>query len=407
MLGHSRLGSPWLGSPWLGCVVLHAYLLLTCSLANASENVRVATFNCSMNRNEAGQLLSDLQNGSNRQLQKVASVIRRVRPDVVLLNEFDFDAAMDAIRLFQTHYLDVQPSEDVGFLRGDPLRYPHVLSLPVNTGVPSGRDFDHDGKTDGPADAIGFGRFPGQYGMVILSKFPIDRTGIRTFKDLKWNAMPEAVLPIDPATSRPWYSVEDLQHLSLSSKSHWDVPISFPGRTIHVLASHPTPPAFDGPEDRNGRRNHDEIRLWADYVSDKDWIVDDAGLSGGLSNDAPFIILGDLNADPVDGDTHNHAIDLLLKHSRVQPEPTPTSSGAIYAAENQGERNRSHRGPHAHDTADFGDRSVGNLRVDYVLPSRDLRIVASGVFWPRPDEPDFDLIDCSDHRLVWIDLQLD
>ena len=54
--------------------------------------------------------------------------------------------------------------------------------------------------------------------------------------------------------------------LRLSCKIHWDVPVQIGSETVHFLVSHPTPPAFDGPEDRNGRRNHDEIRFWADYI---------------------------------------------------------------------------------------------------------------------------------------------
>lgn len=56
------------------------------------------------------------------------------------------------------------------------------------------------------------------------------------------------------------------------------------------------------------------------------------------------------------------------------------------------------------------------LRLDYVLPSRDLTVVGSGVFWPASGEPGREwLADAadieraeysSDHRLVWVDLQL-
>ena len=71
--------------------------------------------------------------------------------------------------------------------------------------------------------------------------------------------------------------------LRLSSKTHVDVPVATSAGTLHILASHPTPPVFDGPEDRNGRRNHDEIRLFADYV-DPDrsaYLVDDRGGRAG------------------------------------------------------------------------------------------------------------------------------
>jgi endonuclease/exonuclease/phosphatase family metal-dependent hydrolase len=180
---------------------------------------------------------------------------------------------------------------------------------------------------------------------------------------------------------------------------------------VHFLVSHPTPPTFDGPEDRNGRRNHDEIRFWELYVGDgpQDWIVDDAGRRGGLGR-RPFVIAGDLNADPHDGDSSGGAIGRLLGHPRVQAEPIPTSAGGAEQARLQGGKNLEHRGDPSQDTADFNP-SVGNLRVDYVLPSKELPVVASGVFWPLTSDPLFRLVGnhpfpVSDHRLVWADLQV-
>ena len=63
----------------------------------------------------------------------------------------------------------------------------------------------------------------------------------------------------------------------MSSKSHWDVPIDVNGKVIHLLASHPTPPVFDGDEERNGTKNHDEVRFWLDYVTpnNSDYIYED------------------------------------------------------------------------------------------------------------------------------------
>lgn len=104
-----------------------------------------------------------------------------------------------------------------------------------------------------------------------------------------------------PGSDSPWYSQEEQAVLRLSSKSHWDVPIQIDGKTIHVLASHPTPPVFDGLEDRNGKRNYDEIRFWADYVTPGkgDYIYDDQGRVGGLTPGSSFVIMGDQNADPI------------------------------------------------------------------------------------------------------------
>jgi hypothetical protein len=52
-----------------------------------SEQVRFATFNASLNRDAEGQLLADLSTPNNPQARKVAEVIQRTRPDVLLVNE--------------------------------------------------------------------------------------------------------------------------------------------------------------------------------------------------------------------------------------------------------------------------------------------------------------------------------
>jgi hypothetical protein len=393
----------------LGRLVVAGHLSLICCSSlqgQPPETIRVATFNCSLNREMPGELLQDLKGGSNAQARKVAAILRLVRPQIVLLNEFDYEESGEAVRVFMNDYLAVEAD----WATTPPMTYSSWYSAAVNTGVPSGRDLDHNGQSGDPADAIGFGRFPGQYGMVVLSQFPIDSMKVRTFQNLLWKSLPNAALPEDPAQAGElWYSEEDLNVLRLSSKSHWDVPIDIGSQTIHLLASHPTPPAFDGPENRNGLRNHDEIRLWAEYISEGaaegsiDWLKDDQGVTGRLNPAASFVILGDQNADPVDGASHHGAIHQLLGHPRVNSSFTPRSDGAVAAATSQKGINLKHLGDPAHDTADFSDRSVGNLRADYVLPSRDLTVHDSGVFWPVAS-PAADLIKCSDHRLVWLDI---
>jgi len=193
--------------------------------------------------------------------------------------------------------------------------------------------------------------------MVVLSRHPILEDGVRTFQNLTWVSMPGARLPDDPETpeAADWYSADELEVVRLSSKSHWDVPVDVAGRTIHVLAAHPTPPVFDGDEDRNGLRNADEIRFWAEYVAadDTDWIVDDAGVTGGLETGSEFVVVGDLNSDPVDGDSLPGAVQQLLDLDVVQ-DPAPTSEGAVEAATAQAQLNEGHRGDPALDTADFG-----------------------------------------------------
>lgn len=373
-----------------------------------TETLRVATYNLSLNRNAAGQLVTDLSTTANPQARTVAEVIQRTDPDVVLLNEFDYVEGGVAVDLFRENYLEV------GQNGAAPVEYPYAFVAPSNTGVASGFDLNNNGAIGGGDDAFGFGAYEGQYGMVVLSKHPIATDEVRTFQHFLWKDMPGALLPDDPATDAPadWYSPDELDVLRLSSKSHWDVPIEVGRRTVHILASHPTPPTFDGPEDRNGLRNHDEIRFWADYVTPGKgrYIYDDEGDRGGLRPASSFVIVGDQNADPLDGDSVDAAIDQLLDNRRIV-DPRPASAGAVEAAELQGGANLLHRGDPAFDTADFADGAPGNLRADYVLPSRDLRPRDAGVFWPVQADPLSALtgvfpFPSSDHRLVWVDVSV-
>ena len=382
-----------------------------------AQTLRVATYNLSLNRNAPGQLVADLTTGTNAQARTVAEIIQRADPDVVLLNEFDFVEGGLAADLFRENYLEVPQGG------ADPVEYPYAFVAPSNTGIASGFDLNNNGVTVttplAPGygdDAFGFGAFEGQFGMAVLSKHPIIEKDVRTFQHFLWKDMPGALLPDDPNTAAPadWYSPQELAVFRLSSKSHWDVPVQVGSATVHVLASHPTPPTFDGAEDRNGRRNHDEIRFWADYVRPgpgSGYIYDDDGDRGGLKPGSSFVILGDQNADPLDGDSVAAAIDQLLDHPRIV-DPLPTSAGAVEAAALQGGANLTHRGDPAYDTADFNDNPApGNLRADYVLPSRDLRPLDAAVFWPVQADPLSALtgtfpFPSSDHRLVWVDLRV-
>ena len=367
---------------------------------------RVATFNASLSRGAEGELVEDLSAPDDVQAQAVAAILQHTRPDIVLLNEFDHVEGGAAVDLFRTNYLLAAQNG------GEPIDYPYYYLAPSNTGVPSGFDLDNDGTVGGPNDAFGFGEFPGQFGMVILSRHPIVTDQVRTFQQLLWASMPGARLPDDPATPEPadWYSADELAVLPLSSKSHWDVPVDVDGRIVHVLASHPTPPVFDGPEDRNGLRNADEIAFWADYVAGADtaWIVDDSGAAGGLAAGAEFVVVGDLNSDPLDGDSVPGAAAQLLALDGVQ-DPLPSSQGAVSAALAQGGANAAHAGDPAFDTADFADEAPGNLRADYVVPSAGFVVVDAAVLWPYSGAvlPFLDVSQveaASDHRLVWVDL---
>jgi len=367
----------------------------------ARNGLRVATFNVAMGLANPGELSAALASGTDARLLQLAEILQRVRPDIVLLNEFDYDPAVDAAALLNGNYLTRSQ-------RGQqPIAYPHHFRTPVNTGADSGLDLDGDGRPGGPGDAWGFGRFPGQYAMLLLSRYPLRAEQARTFATFRWSDLPGARRPIT-ADGKPFHSDGAWEVLRLSSKNHWDITADIDGKTLHLLAFHPTPPVFDGSEDRNGRRNFDEIRFWREYTGPEDaaFIIDDQGMAGGIAPDEPFVIAGDFNADPQDGDSVPGAIAQLLDAAWIDAQCVPASAGAAEAAQLQGGVNARQSGDPGTDTADFDDRFTGNLRLDYLLPSEGLEVRGCGVFWPASDTEGHDLVDVSDHRLVWLDIGL-
>lgn len=298
-------------------------------------------------------------------------MIARVAPDILLLTSFDYDLGGHALAAFA----DALEERDV--------RYPHRFAGPPNTGLATGLDLDGNGYLGDARDAQGYGAFRGQGGMAVLSRWPIVPEDLQDLTGLLWADLPGNLRPTGtPGVQR------------LSTTAHWDLPVAAPGGRVRLLAFHATPPVFDGPEDRNGRRNHDEARLWTLW------------LDGALGGDPPggrFVILGDSNLDPEDGDGRPGAMASLLADPRIQ-DPRPAGAGGRAAA------SPGQAGDPALDTVDWPEPSPGNLRVDYVLPSSDWGVVGAGVFWPAPDDPLAGLLggrgdEVTRHRLVWVDLE--
>ncbi|WP_415184503.1 endonuclease/exonuclease/phosphatase family protein [Phaeovulum sp.] len=345
-----------------------------------ADTLRVATYSPDLSRKGPGLLLRDIAKGDDPQIEAVADVIAAAAVDVILLTGFDWDHDSAALTAFEARLA----------VRG--AAYPHRFALRPNTGMATGLDLNGNGRLGEARDAQGYGRFAGQKGMAILSRLPIATDQARDFTSMLWrdlpgNLMAGAGLAPDAAAVQ-----------RLSTTGHWDVPLQLPdGSALHLWAYAATPPVFDGPEDRNGRRNHDETALWLRY------------LEGAFPPvpDAPFIILGDANLDLIDGEGRAEALAALVAHPLVQ-DPAPRSLGGPLAAAAQGGPNAGQRGDAAHDTADWPDSpGPGNMRADYILPAASLTVTNSGVLWPTPDEPLAVAVQtASRHRLVWVDIAL-
>lgn len=385
-------------------ILIFLGLLLTMN-CTFGQTMRVATFNVSMEATNysakgeqlnGGELFAELATGKHPQIKNIAAIIQQVRPDIILLNEFDYTSDDSiGVSAFINNYLHISQQG------AESIDYPYFYTAPVNTGVDSGLDLDKDGVASGKgADAFGFGLYPGQYGMVLLSRYPIDNDNVRTFQHFLWKDMPDNLMvTVKDEQDEDWYSPQAQKTLRLSSKSHWDVPITVEGKTIHILASHPTPPSFDGPENHNGKRNHDEVRFWNDYLAGEiqsAYIYDDKGARGGLSQSAAFVVLGDLNSSAEEGDAMREAISALVYSPLVIQYIPKSEGGKMHTPDN------SKASTH---TAEW------RLRADYVLPSvSGFKLIDSGIFWPQAGSKLAPLVAdrraSSDHRLVWIELVL-
>ncbi|NHF73997.1 endonuclease/exonuclease/phosphatase family protein [Paracoccus xiamenensis] len=337
--------------------------ILAAALASpaAAETIRIASFDPELTRKGPGLLLRDIQRGKDPQILAAAMVIARVSPDVLLLTGFDWDHDRAALRAFSQ------------LLARSGADYPHLLSPQPNRGMASGADLDGDGRLAEADDSQGWGSFTGQNGMAILSRIPLGE--ITDYSAALWRDQPGNL--IDTALTPEAAAVQ-----RLSTNGHWDVEI-LTQPPLHLLAFAATAPVFDGPEDRNGRRNHDEIAFWTRHLPD-----------------APFVLAGNANLDPQDGDGRHEAIRALLADPRLT-DPLPRSEGGVAAADAE------QTGDPSLDTADWPDGEPGNLRVTYVLPSAGQKVTDTGVFWPAEgQELSQAAATASPHKLVWIDLEI-
>lgn len=290
-------------------------------------------------------MLRDILKGEDPQITAFTALLLDISPDIIALQGIDYDMHGTAMNALADH------------LAAAGLTYPYRFTAAPNAGQITGLDLNGNGKLGDADDAHGYGRFYGNGGMAVFSRHPIQKGAVEDHTALLWRDLPDNIYPmIDGA---PFGGADVFAAHRLSSRNHWVIPISTPqSGTLRLMTFHGSPPVYDGPEDRNGRRNHDETAFWLDY------------LARDRSNQ-PFIIAGTANTDPARGDGRPDAITSLLANPRLQ-NPFDDSP-----------------------TADFRDPSPGDLRVDYLLPSTEWRVLDHGMGTAA---------DASRHSLLWVDI---
>lgn len=292
----------------------------------------MATWHADLSRDGPGLLLRDILRG---EAGAVVAEIAAADADVLLLTDIDYDRGGAALSALAARLAEAG------------VAYPQLFQQRPNTGLATGRDLDGDGRLGGPRDAQGYGLFSGQGGMALLSRHPVRLRQV--FTELLWRDLPGNLrIAEDPAP--------EIQRLS--SSAHWVLEIDAGGEPLTLLAWHATPPVFDGPEDRNGRRNADELTLWLRY------------LDGGFGPPpARPVLIGNANLDPDRGDGRREAMRRVLDDARLQ-DPLPGLATVTW-------------------------EQTGPMRVSYVLPSATLTVADAGV---RPVVPG------QTHRMVVVTL---
>ncbi|QFS84612.1 hypothetical protein FIU97_17780 [Roseivivax sp. THAF40] len=301
-----------------------------------AETLRIATWHVPLTRKGPGLLLRDLMRAEDADLAAAIAEIDALDADILLLTDIDYDQGLAALSALNDRLA---------------VPYPELFARLPNTGMRTGRDMDGNGALAEPRDAQGYGWYAGEGGMAVLSRWPLRL--IADASDMLWEAVPESRMPEDD----PGRGVQ-----RLSSAGHWLLEAGQGDGGITLMAFHATPPIFDGPEDRNGLRNHDEIAFWGYLLDGRLAIPPPTG---------PFVIFGDANLDPARGEGRRAAIRSLLDHPRLT-DPHPGAASALWP------------------------ETLGALRLSYVLPSRDLELTEAGTRTPGAAT--------GPHGAVWIDI---
>jgi len=294
---------------------------------------------------------------NDEKARAAASIIRAHAPDILSIDEIQYDypdtpdpglpgTGLNARRFADTFLAD--------------LGYRYDWMTPGNAGVRSG--------FEAPYETIGFARFPGEYGTALLSRFPIRAAEAVSFRRFLWRDLPENRLADLNESLRARGKPPVPDGFPLFDKDVSDVPVEIDGRMIHVIVAHTAPPVY---ERHNVARNADHLRFLDTFVAGRP-------LPGirPLDPEAPFVLIGDLNCDPEDGEGDAEAIRRLIENPRI----------LAFFPEGSGSRGANPRrntflagGGVPNPPLDF---NVLQLQLDYILPSKHFANPRGLVHWP-------------------------
>jgi hypothetical protein len=267
-------------------------MMLVLPLAVNAETLRIVHYN--IKELDSVKLK---QGEQNAQLAAAFSVLRKLKPDFLSINEMQYDLPNVPSNTFQT--------------RGQNMaRLIQLLNLgwsqtgigfgPANTGmtakkIPGTNKYTTDTTKQEYADPVNFGVFPAEYSSGGATKYPVVKKVIE--QKLKWSAF------------RPDRNISELKDVSgkaldpnkveLFDKNFMDMVVRIAGRDVHFILLH-TVPAFDFgiAGSPNSVRNADQLSFLEWYLTGSTDFTPPANLAiKPLKPGTLFVAMGDWNVD--------------------------------------------------------------------------------------------------------------
>ena len=246
-------------------------------------------------------------------------------PDVLLVNEFDYVEGGEAAELFRENYLEVAQN---GARRSSTRT---TSSRPSTPACPAGFDLNNNGTVGGGNDAFGLRRVPRPVRHGRLLEVPDRRptASARSRSSSGRTCRARCCPTTRPRRSRPTGTRPRSSTVcGCRRRATGTCRSGSADDTVHFLVS---PPDAAGlrrrPRTATAPATSTRSGFWADYVRPAAAATSTTTRAGtaACGRGARFVIAGDQNSDPLDGDSVAGAIQQLLDNPRVNARVTPSS----------------------------------------------------------------------------------
>ncbi len=329
---------------------------ISCShFANKSDNkIRIVHYNIKELDSEKIQKFSRFPN--LEQLRSAAKTLRELDPDILSINEMQYDRPGVPTTQFRTEGKNIKQ-----FAKLSGLSLPYYSFDPANTGENAKKlENNYYPPMGFPnwieyADLVNFGMFPGQYSSGALSKYKVrDKVVI---SKLTWKQFNPQIDLSQFADAKGNPLPEDIE---LFDKNFSDITLKIQGKDVHLVLLHTVPAfGFGNKNTPNFLRNRDQLAFLKWYLTGQPERPD-LDIKP-LNKETRFIAMGDWNID-----YKKEQGGEIIKSLMTQFQPWLENPNSTYIGDN------------------FSQNTDFSATLDYILLSHHFKILNSGILSPDP-----------------------